>query len=262
MGQHVLNVALPAGQAMRNGEAVIFWILGPVSIIGALGLVLSRNAVHAALWVITTFFSLGIFFIMEQGPFIGFVQIIVYTGAIMVLFLFVLMLVGRQASDSLIETLRGQRLAAGFLGVGLAALLVAVIANALDKRRAAGLESANASGNLPSISRLLFHDYVFAFELTSALLITAAVGAMVLGNLERDPGETRGQKALLKSRQRSGEYIGPKPGPGVYAYGDSVSRRALLPDGTTAENSVSRTAENAEMIQHAPSRAELERTEQ
>jgi NADH-quinone oxidoreductase subunit J len=256
------NVALPAGQQMHNGEAVIFWILGPLSIIGALGMVLSRNAVHSALWLVTTMFSLGIFYVMEQGPFIGFVQIIVYTGAIMILFLFVLMLIGRDTSDSLIETLRGQRVAAMLLGAGLAALLIAVIAGALDKRRAAGLEAANAAGNLPGISRLLFHDYVFAFELTSALLITAAVGAMVLGNIEREPGERRTQKQLLKARFRSGEYVGPKPGPGVYAYGDSVARRALLPDGTTAESSVIKTAEVAELEQHAPSRGELERSEQ
>ncbi|HEX3816430.1 MAG TPA: NADH-quinone oxidoreductase subunit J [Mycobacteriales bacterium] len=256
-GQHI-----PAGQQMRNGEAVMFWLLGPLSIIGALGMVLSRNAVHSALWLVTTMFSLGIFYIMEQGPFIGFVQIIVYTGAIMILFLFVLMLIGRDTSDSLIETLRGQRLAAILLGTGMAAMLVGVLAGALDKRRSAGLEAANASGNLPGISKLLFHDYVFAFELTSALLITAAVGAMVLGNIEREPNERRTQKQISKARFRSGEYVGPKPGPGVYAYGDGVSRRALLPDGTTAESSVIKTAEVAELEQHAPSRGELERSEQ
>jgi NADH-quinone oxidoreductase subunit J len=250
---------IPAGQQMRNGEAVIFWILGPLSIIGGLGMVLSRNAVHSALWLVTTMFSLGIFYIMEQGPFIGFVQIIVYTGAIMILFLFVLMLIGRDTSDSLVETLRGQRVAAILLGTGLAAMLVAAIANALNKRPSAGLESKNAEGNLQGISRLLFHNYVFAFELTSALLITAAVGAMVLGNIEREPGERRTQKQMSKARFRSGEYVGPKPGPGVFAYGDSVARRALLPDGTTAESSVIKSAEVAELEQHAPSRGELER---
>jgi len=256
---NLVNVALPAGQQMHNGEAVIFWILGPLAIIGGLGMVLSKNAVHSALWLVTTMFSLGIFYIMEQGPFIGFVQIIVYTGAIMILFLFVLMLIGRDSSDSLVETLRGQRWAAILLGLGLVAMLVAAISNALNKRPSAGLESKNAGGNIQGISRLLFHDYVFAFELTSALLITAAVGAMVLGNIEREPGERRTQKQLLKARFRSGEYIGPKPGPGVYAYGDGVSRRALLPDGTTAESSVIKTAEIAELEQHAPTRAELER---
>ncbi|HVX44828.1 MAG TPA: NADH-quinone oxidoreductase subunit J [Mycobacteriales bacterium] len=259
MIQHATYLA--SGSQMGNGESVMFWILGPIAVIGALGMVLSRNAVHSALWLVTTMFSLGVCYIMEQGPFIGFVQIIVYTGAIMILFLFVLMLIGRDASDSLVETLRGQRAAAILCGAGLAAMLMAVLATAMSGHPAVGLNDANQGGNLDGISHLLFHDYVFAFELTSALLITAAVGAMVLGNIEREPGERRTQKQVMKAKFRSGEYVGPKPGPGVYAYGDSVSRRALLPDGTTSELSVIKSAENAEMEQHAPTRGELERTD-
>src|SRR4051794_32512461 len=105
MIQHAATTYLASGSQMGNGESVMFWILGPIAVIGALGMVLSRNAVHSALWLVTTMFSLGVCYIMEQGPFIGFVQIIVYTGAIMILFLFVLMLIGRDASDSLVETL-------------------------------------------------------------------------------------------------------------------------------------------------------------
>jgi NADH-quinone oxidoreductase subunit J len=148
--------------------------------------------------------------------------------------------------------------AAVLLGLGLAAMLVAAISSALDGVPAVGLDKANAVGNLPAISRLLFHNYVLAFELTSALLITAAVGAMVLGNVERDPAERRSQRDLSRQSLRGGGYPGPKPGPGVYAFGDSVARRALLPDGTTAESSVMKTAEDAEIEQFAPSRRELE----
>jgi NADH-quinone oxidoreductase subunit J len=256
MTGHVL--ALTASQQMRPGESILFWILGPIGVIGALGMVLAKNAVHSALFLVTTMFSLGVFYVLEQGPFIGLVQIVVYTGAIMILFLFVLMLVGRDNSDSLVETLRGQRVAAVLLGLGLAAMLVAAISSALDGVPAVGLDKANAVGNLPAISRLLFHNYVLAFELTSALLITAAVGAMVLGNVERDPAERRTQRDLSRLSLRGGGYPGPKPGPGVYAFGDSVARRALLPDGTTAESSVMRTAEDAEIEQFAPSRRELE----
>jgi len=246
---HVL--ALPADQQMHNGEAVIFWLLGPISIIGGLGMVASKNAIHSALWLVTTMFSLGVFYVMEQGPFIGFVQIIVYTGAIMILFLFVLMLIGRDSSDSLVETLRGQRIAALLLGTGLAALLLSAIAAALDHRRAVGLARASAAGNLPSISRLLFHDYVFAFELTSALLITAAVGAMVLANVEKAPGERLTQRELSRLRFRSGAYPGPRPGPGVFAEGDAVTRAALLPDGTRSQASLISTARRAADEQEA-----------
>jgi len=86
-------------------------------------MVLSRNAVHSALWLVVTMFCLGFLYVVNAAPFLGFVQIIVYTGAIMMLFLFVLMLVGRDSSDSLIETLRGQRVAAILLGVGFAILM-------------------------------------------------------------------------------------------------------------------------------------------
>src|SRR6202012_5241924 len=107
------------------GEAIAFWILGPISLAGAMGTVLLRNAVHSALSLAGTMMSLGMMYLIEQGPFLGFVQIIVYTGAIMILFLFVLMLIGRDASDALVETLRGQRLAAALFGIGFG-LLVAI----------------------------------------------------------------------------------------------------------------------------------------
>src|SRR6476620_363393 len=85
------------------GEAITFWILGPISLAGAIGMVLFRNAIHSALSLVATMMSLGAFYVIEQGPFLGLVQIIVYTGAIMILFLFVLMLIGRDSSDSLVE---------------------------------------------------------------------------------------------------------------------------------------------------------------
>ena len=236
MTGHVLAAAQTATQAgqMGLGESVIFWILAPIAVIGALGMVLSKNAVHSALWLVTTMFGLGVFYIMEQGPFIGFVQIIVYTGAIMILFLFVLMLIGRDASDSVVETLRGQRVAGVLLGLGLAALLVAALANAMRSTPSKGLGVRTGfTDNVRDLARLLFHNYVFAFEATSALLITAAVGAMVLAHVERVHGERRSQRDLVRQRFRSGQYPGPKPGPGVYAFGDSVARPATLPDGTT-----------------------------
>ena len=96
----------------RQPESVAFWVLASVAVLGALGMVLSRKAVHSALCLASTMICLAVLYIALQAPFLGVVQIVVYTGAVMMLFLFVLMLVGVDASDSLVETLRGQRLAA------------------------------------------------------------------------------------------------------------------------------------------------------
>ncbi|MBO3740828.1 NADH-quinone oxidoreductase subunit J [Actinoplanes flavus] len=224
---------------VSTGEQVAFWILGSLAVIGALGMVLARNAVHSALWLVVTMLNLGFFYVINSAPFLGFVQIIVYTGAIMMLFLFVLMLVGRDASDSLIETLRGQRVAAIVLGVGFAALIGTGLARALGGTPSVGLDAANRNGNVEGLASLLFTKYVFAFEVTSALLITAAVGAMILAHVEKAKEEKRDQVTLMKERFRPGNYPGPKAGPGVYANTMSVAAPGRLPDGNGAERSIS-----------------------
>ncbi|MCZ7426201.1 NADH-quinone oxidoreductase subunit J [Micromonospora sp. WMMA1949] len=231
------TVLAAAGQ-VSGGEEVTFWILAPLALLGAIGMVWARNAVHSALWLVLTMLCLGVFYVLQAGPFIGMVQIIVYTGAIMMLFLFVLMLVGRDASDSLIETLRGQRVAAVVLGLGFAGLVGTGLYRALDGVQAVGLDEANGEGNVQGIARLLFTKYVFAFELTSALLITAAVGAMVLAHVERRKADRMDQIATMKARFRPGNYPGPKPGPGVYATSSSVATPARLPDGRLTDRSI------------------------
>lgn len=231
------QTVLAAAGTVSGGEAVTFWILAPLALLGAIGMVAARNAVHSALWLVLTMLCLGVFYVVQAGPFIGLVQIIVYTGAIMMLFLFVLMLVGRGASDSLIETLRGQRIAALVLGIGFAGLVGTGLYRALAGGTAAGLAAANAEGNVQGVARLLFTKYVLAFELTSALLITAAVGAMVLAHVERRREDRMDQVATMKARFRPGNYPGPKPGPGVFATSSSVATPALLPDGRLSERS-------------------------
>jgi NADH-quinone oxidoreductase subunit J len=145
-----------------------------------------------------------------------------------------------------VETLRGQRVTAAVLGIGFAALVAAAIVRGIGKVEAAGLDAANAGGNVPAIATKLFSDYVFAFEVTSALLITAAVGAMVLAHVERPKGAGRTQRDLSRARFRDGGYPAPRPGPGVFARHDSVATPALLPDGRTAEASVSQVVADAE----------------
>ncbi|WBB77954.1 NADH-quinone oxidoreductase subunit J [Micromonospora sp. WMMD882] len=233
------STVLAAAGEVSGGEEVTFWILAPLALLGAIGMLWARNAVHSALWLVLTMLCLGVFYVLQAGPFIGMVQIIVYTGAIMMLFLFVLMLVGRDASDSLIETLRGQRVAAILLGLGFAGLVAGGLSRALDGTTPVGLEEANAGGNVQGIAELLFTKYVFAFELTSALLITAAVGAMVLAHVERRREDKVDQIATMKARFRPGNYPGPKPGPGVFATSSSVATPALLPDGRLTDRGIS-----------------------
>jgi len=231
------------------GEAIAFWILGPIALAGAIGTVLFRNAVHSALSLAGTMMCLGMFYLIEQGPFLGFVQIIVYTGAIMILFLFVLMLIGRDASDSLVETLRGQRWAAALAGLGFALLVAISIGKALKGTHAVNLDGSstadaadansvlnNGGKNVNSIANLLFTKYLIAFELTSALLIVAAIGAMVLAHVERDEPKPT-QKALARARIRSGRPQ-PLPGPGVLSGHNAIGTPALLPDGSISEESV------------------------
>ncbi len=224
--------------ASSSGEQVGFWILAPIAVLAALAMVIARNAVHCALFLAAVMLSLAGMYALQDAPFLAAVQVIVYTGAILMLFLFVIMLVGVDSSDSLVETLRGQRVAALVVGVGFACLLIATIGGAVASQNV-GLDTANTDGNVLGIARLLFTKYVFAFEITSALLITAALGAMVLAHKERIVPRLS-QKDLSRARFAS-DHPFPLPGPGVFAAGDSIARGALLPDGTIAPGSLAPT---------------------
>jgi NADH-quinone oxidoreductase subunit J len=230
-------------EPVTTGEAVAFWVLGPLALAGALGMIFVRNAVHSALWLVLSMLSLGLLYLAQNAQFLGFTQIIVYTGAVMMLFLFVLMMAGRDSSDSLVETLRGQRLAAAVFGIGFAVLVTSALSRALvDVPVAAPLDPASPlGGGAGGLGRLIFTEYLFAFELTGALLIVSALAGIVLATRDRRvEGAKRTQKELVVARFR-GEYDrpSPKPGPGVFATGNSVATPALLPDGTVAPESLS-----------------------
>lgn len=235
------TAGLVLAQEASAGEAWAFWLLAPVAVVGAVGMVLARNAVHSAMWLVLTMMTLGVFYVVQQAPFLGLVQVIVYTGAIMMLFLFVLMMVGRDAADSLIETLRGQRVAALGLGIGLAVLLSAGTFRWLQGTGTEGLAAANSEfgGNTQGVANVLFTRWVLAFELTGALLIVAAVGALMLTHIVREQGERPGQPERMRSRFAPGNYPGPLPGPGVFATSSSNTTPAKLPDGTAAPRSIS-----------------------
>ncbi|MEU2909001.1 NADH-quinone oxidoreductase subunit J [Streptomyces massasporeus] len=228
-----------AAYSTSTGEAVQFWILGTVAVLGALGTILMKRAVHSALCLAGTMIVLAVFYLANGAYFLGVVQIIVYTGAIMMLFLFVVMLVGVTAADSLKETIKGQRWLALLCGLGFGVLLIAGIGNA-SLTEFNGIGQANAGGNVEGLAALLFTKYVFAFEITGALLITAAVGAMVLTHRERTE-RAKTQRELAVERVRSGKQLPPLPAPGVYARHNAVDIAGLLPDGTPSDLTVSKT---------------------
>jgi NADH-quinone oxidoreductase subunit J len=221
---------------------IAFYILAPIMVLAALGILFVRKAVHAALLLAVVMISLAILYAALDAPFLFAVQIIVYTGAILMLFLFVLMLVGVDASDSVVETIRGQRLFAILGGLALGVTLVVGLSQ-ITLGTVTGLGDANQPGNIEALANILFSKYVFAFEVTSALLITAAVGAMVLAHRERlTPKPTQAQLAAqrVRSYAETGLHLGPLPPPGVFARHNAVGTPALLPDGSVAEASLSR----------------------
>jgi NADH-quinone oxidoreductase subunit J len=231
---------------------IAFWLLAPVMVAAALGILFARKAVHAALLLAVVMIGLAVMYALQDAPFLFAVQIIVYTGAILMLFLFVLMLVGVDASDSVVETIRGQRLWAVLVGLLFGLLLVLGVAQ-VAVGAVTGLEEANAGGNVPGLAQLLFSDYVFAFEATSALLITAAVGAMLLAHRERlTPKAGQAERAAQRMRDYAehGKHLGPLPPPGVFARHNAVD--TLLPDGTPSEASVSRVLAARGTVRSAP----------
>lgn len=239
MTGHLLATTLASDTIVRTstGEAVAFWLLGALALIGAIGVVMSVNAVYSAMFLAMTMIVLAVFYMIQDALFLGVVQVVVYTGAVMMLFLFVLMLIGVDSAESLKETLRGQRVAAVITGVGFGVLLIAAIGN-VATGAFVGLTTANANGNVEGLAALIFSRYLWAFELTSALLITAAVGAMVLAHRERFE-RRKTQRELSEERFRSGGRPTPLPNPGVYARRNAVDVAALLPDGSYSQESVS-----------------------
>ncbi|MCX4828682.1 NADH-quinone oxidoreductase subunit J [Streptomyces sp. NBC_00006] len=234
-----LTAATTLAAGTSTGEAFQFWILGTVAVIGALCTILMKKAVHSALCLAGTMIILAIFYLANGAYFLGIVQIVVYTGAIMMLFLFVVMLVGVTAADSLTETIKGQRWLAALCGIGFGVLLIAGIGQA-SLTQFNGLGKANAGGNVEGLAALIFSKYVFAFEITGALLITATVGAMVLTHRERTE-RAKTQRELAEERVREGKHLPPLPAPGVYARHNAVDIAGLLPDGTPSELTVMQT---------------------
>jgi len=223
-----------------SGESIIFWALAPLTVLASIGMLLVKKAVHSAILLAFVMISLAVFYLIQDAPFLGVVQVVVYTGAVMMLFLFILMLVGVDSSDSLTESIKGLRWVAIFAALVFATMLTSLIARSRTGEPVKGMQAANAEGNVEGIAFLLFRDFVFAFEVVSALLITAAVGAMVLAHTEKSPQARISQRVRSAARFR-GESIGTAaglPGSGVFARHNAVDVPALLPDGKPSDLSV------------------------
>jgi NADH-quinone oxidoreductase subunit J len=220
-----------------TAEAVTFWVLAVIAMAGAIGVVAAPKAVYSAIFLASTMISLALLYVAQDALFLGVVQVVVYTGAVMMLFLFVLMLIGVDSSESLTETIRGQRIAAIVAGLGFGVLLIAGIGT-VSTGGFVGLAQANAGGNVEGLAALIFVRYLWAFELTSALLITAALGAMVLAHRERFE-RRKSQRELAEERFRGLGHPTTWASSGVYARHNAVDMPARLPDGSDAAISVS-----------------------
>ncbi len=259
----MVNLALEVGKTLQP-EAVMFWILAPLAVVSALGMLFVKKAVHSALLLAWVMITLAIFYIAQDALFLGIVQVIVYTGAVMMLFLFILMLVGVDSSDSLIENIRGQRVASIVAAVGLGGLIISLVNRATLGVETIGLQDANSAGNVQGIAEELFTKYVWAFEVVSALLITAALGAMVLGHSTATKSRTaQRDQSIARFRGASLATAAGLPSSGVYARHNAVDVPGLLPDGTPAPSSVSATLEaRGDMLTSKPFELEVKEVEE
>jgi NADH-quinone oxidoreductase subunit J len=178
-------------------ETVVFLLAAVIILSGAVGVILSRNPVHSALMLVMTLFGIAVLFVAQEAHFLAAVQIIVYSGAIVVLFLFVIMLLGVDNAENLsVEPLVGQRVAAGVISLGVLAVIAVPVARAAQITSGAQSVTGPLDGdgtNVVLLGRALFTDYVFAFEATGALLVIAVVGAVVLARRPRrssDPADS------------------------------------------------------------------------
>lgn len=167
----------------------LFSVFAVVSLVSALGVVLARNTVHSALFLVATLLSMAVFFVMQQAHFLAAVQVIVYAGAVVVLFLFVIMLLGVDRQELLDDPLRFQRPIAAALGAVLlgAFLLVADTLTPTGGRSLRGEALGEGYSNVEKIARSLYSDFLWPFEITSVLLVIAVVGAVLLAR--RPPGD-------------------------------------------------------------------------
>lgn len=239
-----MNTVLPlAAQTISTGETVMFWIAAPLLVLAALGVALCRKAVHSAVCMVAAMLILALLYIQQGGLFLGVVQVVVYTGAIMMMILFVVMMVGVSASDNYRKSSTGLRWFAWLAGAGLIALLTcAVVASKLPVF--GRLADAAGSDNPVAVGISIFTEHTHTLVLADVLLITAVVGSMLLNHADRllPKADQRHTLAARWNAWRThGTHLGQLPAPGVYATTNAVDVPAISGEtGEPIEASVSR----------------------
>lgn len=224
-------------------ETLLFGVIAvAVVVLAVYGLLITRRAVHSAASIIGVMVCLAVLYTMLEAPFMGVVQVAVYTGAILMMFLFVLMMIGVDSSDATHETIKAQRFFT-FVGViGFLAITLGVVLGA-TMPKAAGLQESHEVSNPQAIAKIIFGSHALTMELTGALLIVAALGAMTLTHKQRVRGKFTQEEimeAKMEAYAQTGRHIGQKPPTGVYAESNSASNPALTEGGKVVEHSVPR----------------------
>lgn len=217
--------------------SIAAWLFGAVIVAAALGMVFSRELIHSALWLLMVMIGVAVEYAVLGAPFVFAVQMVVYAGAIMVMILFIVMMVGSHGEADDREPMKAQRP----LAILAALMVLGLIVFSVYATKLAA--PAGVNGSIANLGELIFTRYVVIFEVLSALLIVAAVGAMVLIFRTRRPGGHSGQREASIARfanwAEHGTNVGAKAGAGVYASTNAMDVPALLPDGSELESSVS-----------------------
>lgn len=244
----IVPLAIQSNGTLTLGETIVSGIAGLLAVLFALFMLISRRAVYSAMSLIGVMLCLAVIYTTQSAPFLGAVQVVVYTGAVMMLILFVLMLVGIDASDSRHETLKGQRLVAVFSGITLALGLIVVAATSVSAistliaDQNTSISEAEVS-NPVSLAVNLLSEHTFTLELVGTLLIIAAVGAMTLTHRQRlEKREDQIQRAARKMSEyaKTGQGISMLPPPGVFAESNSAANPAIGPGDKPVEAAVPR----------------------
>jgi len=231
----------------------MFWVVATITVVPSLALLFARKAVHVAMAVVLTMIGLAVAYIMLAAPFLGMVQIVVYTGAVMMLFVFVIMLIGVGGKEDLTETIKGQKWLGLLVATGIGLFLFGVVS-----RVSLSVQEPPTVGNPTEIAGALFGRQVVVMETLGFVLIVAAVGALVLTHLPRLTPK-HSQKEIAADRVRVGANPVNKPMPGVYARHNALDVPALDPEGKPIEESISRVLEVRHQTQsEEPFHAHLE----
>ncbi len=202
------------------GEAILFWVVAAIMVAGALGVLFFKKAAYSAISMVTVMLGLAVMYFMLSAPFMGVVQIVVYTGAIMMLFLFVLMMIGLQASDHYTQQRRSNIIVAAVVGAILAVTLSTIVVMTNLPATMDYTADAHSDEPIEALATTLFSNYWFSMELAAALLITAAIGAVLLTHGDRlTPKRTQKNvvDAKMAAYAASGRHVGQHTAPGVYA---------------------------------------------